>query len=253
MSALNLADIEQERNKLLSRQADNEKSWNEFRASPAVPLAQQPLGTTIDAWTEKRRRMYEGTKADIARNLERLREQEARLRSSLEAEPVPAPVAHQHTDFPSAELIVKLNDPNYGLFDRPDIKDLIKFYIYYYNAVKYPKKGTFAQQVDAQVIHTKRLLDRIKSGNFMQDAHGRVGKAEYIVTHFIHTRTDGVANPDDHTIDAMYQMYENIYGQDGGHKSARRGKSKSKSKCRYMFKSKSKCKSKCKSKSKCRG
>ena len=251
MSALSLADIERERKQLLSRQDSN----NEFLASPEVPLAHR--GKTLDEWTAWKRNWYETTKTSIDKAFERLREQEERIRSSLAAEPVPVPVpvtvpvpvavAHQHTDFPPAELIVKLSDPNYGLFDRPDVKGLIKFYIYYYNAVKYPKKGTFAEQVDAQVIHTKQLLDRIKS-----HAGGQIGKAEYIVNHFIQTRTDGVANPDEHTIDAMHQMYKNIYGQDGGHKSARRVKSKCRS--RSKSRSKSKCRSKSKSKKHiCRG
>ena len=79
MSTLSLADIEQERNKLLSRLERNEKSWQEFLASPEVPLAQRGI-KTLDEWTAWKRNMYEGTKTDIARALERLREKEARLR-----------------------------------------------------------------------------------------------------------------------------------------------------------------------------
>ena len=76
MSTLSLADIERERNKLLSRQASNDKSWREFLASPEVPLAQRGI-KTLEQWTAMRRNMYEGTKASIAESILRLGEQSA--------------------------------------------------------------------------------------------------------------------------------------------------------------------------------
>ena len=158
MSALSLADIKRERDNLLSRQASNEKWWNEFNASPAVPLAQQPLGTTIDEWTARMRNMYEGTKTDIARALEKLREQEARIRSSLAAEPLTAAPPSRHTgaEPPSQILLTTLNNEEYGMAEDLERikKDLIKFYIYYFTIQKY------SEEVATQLHITKNNLDK---------------------------------------------------------------------------------------------
>jgi hypothetical protein len=124
MSALSLVDIERERNKLLSRQASNEKSWQEFLASPEVPPPKRG-NTTLEQWTAWRRNWYEGTKTDIAEALERLREKELREQSAIVsspsrhtgAEPLTAAPPSRHTvaEPPSQILLTKLNNPEYGM------------------------------------------------------------------------------------------------------------------------------------------
>jgi hypothetical protein len=88
MSSRSLADIELARAKLLHRQTNNENAWNEFNANPVVPKAKQKE-VSIEDWTVFRTNLYVGTKQEIAIALERLRVEEARLRSLLAvAQPV---------------------------------------------------------------------------------------------------------------------------------------------------------------------
>ena len=249
MSALSLADIERERNKLSSRQASNEKSWNEFLESPEVPPPKRE-NTTLEQWTARMRDMYEGTKDAIIVALERLREKEAILRLREQSAIVSSPSRHTGAEPltaapPSQILLTKLNNPEYGMAEDSEIikKDLIKFYIYYFTIQKY------SEEVATQLCRTKTILDDnwfIKNKDYKKPL-------EDLVRGFCYKQLGNI-NPDVDTINVIYNLHTNppppfslpTRSSSGGHKSARRVKSK----CR----SRSKCRSKSKSKKhRCRG
>jgi hypothetical protein len=263
MSTLSL-----ERNELLSRQASNEK----FKASTEVPLAHR--GKTLEEWTVWKKNWYEGTKTDIARAFEKLREKEARLRQQeaivsspsrhtvaepltaappsrhTVAEPLTAAPPSRHTvaEPPSQILLTKLNNEEYGMSEDPEIikKDLIKFYIYYFTIDKYSK------EVATQLSRTKQFLDDnwfIKNKDYKKPLEDLVRTVYY--------QQQGNINPDVDTINVIYNRHTNPpppfslprRSSGGGHKSARRGKSKSKS--RSKSRSRSRSRSKSRSKSRC--
>jgi hypothetical protein len=88
MSSRVLADIELARAKLLDRQTRNENAWIKFNANPVVPKAKQQEKVSIEDWTVFITNQYVGLKEEIAIALDKLRVEEARLRSLLAAEPV---------------------------------------------------------------------------------------------------------------------------------------------------------------------
>ena len=148
-------------------------------------------------------------------------------------------------------LLTKLNNEEYGMAEEKSeiIKDLIKFYIYYFTIQKY------SEEVATQLRRTKNNLD----DNWFIKNYKR--QLEDLVRRFCSGIVDIVnINPDVDTINVIYNRHTNppptfrlpTSSSSGGHKSARRVKSKCRS--RSKSRSKSKCRSKSKSKKhRCRG
>jgi hypothetical protein len=139
-------------------------------------------------------------------------------------------------------LLDRLNNPEYGLHEDKDIvkKDLIKFYIYRFTIQKYPK-------FDAELRTTNEIINNNWYMNLYRPA------LEDLVRRLCYTNSfSQTFGPNDATINQIYELHTNPPppfslptrpNGGGGHKSARRVKSKSarrvKSKSARRVKSKS--------------
>ncbi len=139
-------------------------------------------------------------------------------------------------------LLVRLNKPDYGLSEDMDIvkKDLIKFYIYRFTIQKYPK-------FDAQLRTTNEIINANWYMNLYRPALEDLVRRLCYENSFSQT-----FGPNDDTINQIYEQHTKPpppfrlparSNGGGGHKSARRVKSKSarrvKSKSARRVKSKS--------------
>ena len=252
MSALSLADIKRERDKLLYRQANNEEFWKEFLASPAVPLAQRGI-KTLDEWTAWKRNWYEGTKTRIAEALERLRDKEERIRLSLAAEAHQESAIESHAAAMADYYHMSSKQPAYSrpssdtidvaLFERlknyPEqrtgknvyetLHDLFRFMIYDI------KMDDYDPAMKEEIVAVRRVLN---DDPVVLDHLPHIAKAlrDHVNDriHKLSPDTDNWAEVDQ--ISRKY--FDKTFRGRGGHKSARRGKSRSKSKCRSKSKSK---------------
>jgi hypothetical protein len=139
-------------------------------------------------------------------------------------------------------LLERLNNPEYGLSEDMDIvkKDLIKFYIYRFNIHKYPN-------FDAELRATNDIVNENWHMNLYRPA------LETLVRRLCYDNSfSQTFGPNDYTINQIYEQHTNPpppfrlparSNGGGGHKSARRVKSKSarrvKSKSARRVKSKS--------------